>query len=935
MPETCADPHRRTLIRARGHNGIDYVEVGDDQTTLTVTCFGRVPDSLVKENVVVEGGVRVRPLHVVDLRLCAADDPEQDDCFKVAVDRPGDSSTYTLKVVDLDEYGAPTTAPFSGFDPRYSNADFTFKAGLPTDIDCASSPACVPSRPPSPDINYLAKDYTSFRQVILDRLAVTMPDWQESHVPDIGITIVELLAYVGDRLSYLQDAVGTEAYLNTARRRISVRRHVRLLGYAMHDGCNARVWVHVQASADIDPPLDPGRVQFIAGLSGRSNDGAVLSADDLAAVPTTQYELFEPLTRDPLDIRVAHNEISFYTWGDRQCCLPRGSVSATLKDAWEPTLEPLDKDAYGHGHKRRKAVSSPKADEYAEPRVPAVGEEHRTRRLRLRSGDCVLFEEVKSPTSSSAADRDPTHRHVVRLTHVAQAVDPVNDQPVVEVRWAVADALPFDLCLSSAMHPADVSVARGNIVLADHGLWIRDEDLGVVPRPASGSGIRGAVPVRTRFAPSLRNGPITSRQPLAARAPASRALVQDPRTALPQIELQSIAALPDGSGPVFSFAELREPRRLATRLVAVHEHTHHSDRKDDVVATLYLRDRLSARTHGLLAHFDPSGSMSEPLAHALTADMQRFVRRWSPQPTLLNSDREQPDFVVEIDDDGVAHLRFGDGQSGRAPEAGESFSASYRVGNGIAGNIGREVIQHVAIEGGIVQGLTLATNSLPAAGGTASESIEAVKRLAPGSFLNQLDRAITADDYAALAERHPGVQRAAAVLLWTGTRYEARVSIDPLGEDRPDDELFGDVLWHLQRYRRIGHDVAVVGAEYVPLDLEIDVEVSPDYLRGHVKAAVLDTLGTGILPDQSLGFFHPDNLTFGQSIYVSHLIAAVQRITGVQSVRITKLSRLFAEPGDELEAGVLKIGPLEIAQLDNDRLFPERGALRLHVRGGR
>ena len=74
-----------------------------------------------------------------------------------------------------------------------------------------------------------------------------MPDWQERHVPDLGVTLVELLAYVGDYLSYYQDAVGTEAYLGTARQRISVRRHARLVDYQLHEGCNARAWVHASA----------------------------------------------------------------------------------------------------------------------------------------------------------------------------------------------------------------------------------------------------------------------------------------------------------------------------------------------------------------------------------------------------------------------------------------------------------------------------------------------------------------------------------------------------------------------------------------------------------------------------------------------------------------------------------------------------------------
>ena len=69
---------------------------------------------------------------------------------------------------------------------------------------------------------------------------------------DVGldsIALVELLAYTGDYLSYWQDSAATEAYLDTARQRPSVRRHARLLAYAMHDGCNARTWVHFTVDA--------------------------------------------------------------------------------------------------------------------------------------------------------------------------------------------------------------------------------------------------------------------------------------------------------------------------------------------------------------------------------------------------------------------------------------------------------------------------------------------------------------------------------------------------------------------------------------------------------------------------------------------------------------------------------------------------------------
>src|SRR4029077_7562637 len=90
---------------------------------------------------------------------------------------------------------------------------------------------CPTSPLAAPEIDYLAKDYASFRQLMLDRISVLSPQWKERNPADIGIALVELLAYAGDYLSYRQDAVATEAYLGTARRRVSVRRHARLVDY--------------------------------------------------------------------------------------------------------------------------------------------------------------------------------------------------------------------------------------------------------------------------------------------------------------------------------------------------------------------------------------------------------------------------------------------------------------------------------------------------------------------------------------------------------------------------------------------------------------------------------------------------------------------------------------------------------------------------------
>ncbi len=131
-----------------------------------------------------------------------------------------------------------------------------------------------------------------------------MPDWQERHIPDIGITLVEILAYVGDYLSYYQDAVATEAYLETARQRISVRRHVRLVDYPMHEGCNARTWLFVDTKGADIVTLDPQDTYFITGFNDALPVSSTMLTDsDLQGISSSDYEVFEPLFDAPLFLR--------------------------------------------------------------------------------------------------------------------------------------------------------------------------------------------------------------------------------------------------------------------------------------------------------------------------------------------------------------------------------------------------------------------------------------------------------------------------------------------------------------------------------------------------------------------------------------------------------------------------------------------------------
>jgi predicted phage baseplate assembly protein len=225
-------------------------------------------------------------------------------------------------------------------------------------------------------------------------------------------------------------------------------------------------------------------------------------------------------------------------------------------------------------------------------------------------------------------------------------------------------------------------------------------------------------------------------------------------------------------------------------------------------------------------------------------------------------------------------------------------------------------------------------NPLPARGGCEPESVERVRQDAPSAFRRQ-ERAVTEADYAEVAERHPGVQRAAATFRWTGSWHTVFVTVDRLGGLPVDAAFETEIRRHLERYRMAGCDLEIDGPRFVSLDVEVQVCVRPDYFRSSVKAALLEAFSNRDLPDGRRGVFHPDNFSFGQPVFLSRLVAAAQDVAGVEAVRVTKFERQ-GQPSDEaLQAGQLNLGRLEIARLDNDPNFRERGAFRLNLGGGK
>ncbi|GAA2758336.1 putative baseplate assembly protein [Actinopolymorpha rutila] len=855
------DARRRVVLRTGpgGLDGIDFVEVlsnrygtpgyvpgAPSQRTLLVHLLKRpVPAAWSGANVAVSGGVRLDPalnpvrvewaypvlaltgsdedppteplpgVRPTDRRLVAQAVPAEvrPRVLVVRTSSAGDFSTYLLRLLDDTGHKAP-----AGLDPALAEAPFTFKVDCPTDLDCASAPAATATPAGAPMLDYLARDYAALRSRLVDRLAGLLPGWRDRNPADVGVTLVELFAYLGDRLSYQQDAVATEAYLGTARRRTSARRHARLLDYRMHDGCAARVWLTFTTDsavtlpahtpvADTMPP--PGGTDLPTGADVTDLGGVVM-------------ETCAPVPLDP-----DRNALPLYAWGDDDHCLPAGSTAAFVVAGRSGSLPPLAR------------------------------------------GDVLVLADLPSGTDGTDApdgvrDGDPASRFAVRLVadpvpHVDAAVTPPLD--VLELRWGVADALSRSLRVSEpggAGEPVVRAVALANVALADQGASVGPEDLEPAQVPTGG---------RAAYEPRIRRTDITVADPLSP-----------------------------ADGPTGAFTS--------------------------AAATLAPRpDRA--------------------LAAVSVDDGQRS---WRPRPDLLAGNRLTADFVVETEADGVSRLRFGDGVVGRRPSAGARMQAWYRLGGGAVGNVAADRLTHLlAVPGpagpvpAVPDGADVSVwNPLPATGGVDPQALPEVQLLAPQAFRTQL-RAVTSADYADVAMADPLVQRAVARRRWTGSWYAQEVTLDPVAGAAADPDWTLELAATLEIRRMAGVDVELADPVMVPLEITIQGCVLPGHQRAQVTTALLEELSTRVLRDGRRGFWHPDNFSFGEPLYLSDLVAAAMRVPGLMWIDVTRFARAGAGTrgtAEALASGRIAVGAREVLRCDNDPSNPEAGSLEVVLKGG-
>jgi hypothetical protein len=349
--------------------------------------------------------------------------------LRLTVEPVGDYSTYTIEVV----WNA------SLIDPFFSSIGFKFRPGCFTN-DCAPA---LPGRPPAPNvtIDYLAKDYDSFRHTLMVAMAERVPGWSSTSEADHDQVLIDLLAAAADEMSDYQDRVMAEAYLATTRTRVSLARHARLVDYHLHEGNQASTWVAVDIVGGQAPfTFDTQELVVWTGANPPETDAIFF---------VSRQRRLDPPKRQRLDPLL--NRLRLHTWRNAQPALAAGSTSADIAPSGGLVTQ-ADADAL---------------------------------RDLVRNGWWreMLIAEVLNPLTGGVAGRRRSKRQLLRLLPgddltrgAAESIfDPVTSTWIVRVHWHPEDALRFDYSFTTfcpgppPTTVENVSVFYGNLVMVHEG----------------------------------------------------------------------------------------------------------------------------------------------------------------------------------------------------------------------------------------------------------------------------------------------------------------------------------------------------------------------------------------------------------------------------------------------------------------------------------
>ena len=231
---------------------------------------------------------------------------------------------------------------------------------------------------------------------------------------------------------------------------------------------------------------------------------------------------------------------------------------------------------------------------------------------------------------------------------------------------------------------------------------------------------------------------------------------------------------------------------------------------------------------------------------------------------------------------------------GNTPQANTTMFIQYRIGGGLATNLGVNTITQIGavdfsvvgpsdiINNQVINSLTC-NNVTAAIGGAGYPSTEEVRNYITFNFAAQ-NRAVTIHDYEAIIRNMPGEFGAPAKVSITENNNKINVQVlsyDASGTLTSDvsQTLKQNLADYLSNYRMINDYVTIGSAQVIDLGVEVSIVLDSAQNSGVVISNVIDKVTT---------FFSPAVRGLGENIVLSELSRIIQAENGV--ISLTDLS---------------------------------------------
>ena len=277
------------------------------------------------------------------------------------------------------------------------------------------------------------------------------------------------------------------------------------------------------------------------------------------------------------------------------------------------------------------------------------------------------------------------------------------------------------------------------------------------------------------------------------------------------------------------------------------------------------------------------------------------TRIWDRGISFFGAGSDGPRYLLDPE---TGEVRFGDGVQGRIPVAGAQIIARrYRVGGGAVGNVAAGTI--TALKSALPQVKAVA-NRRASSGGADAETLDETRLRTP-SELRTRDRCVSAEDFADLALRTPGVALHSAFAL---ALTRADTTTDPpslIGDSpgavtvivlprnpsqetpQPSEAQLRQICAHLNERRLITTELYVIGPRYTTItSLAAEILVARDADLKAAQDGVLAALDAYF--DPLTGGEAGRGWPFGGDIYRSNVFRRILSQSGVRTVPNLRIS---------------------------------------------